>query len=62
MHMGAGTFGVRLLAVLSSLGAAPFALVAHADFAGGGSVTSDCYVVVEGFEIKRSRSVAECRL
>jgi len=49
--MGTATLGARLLAVLSSLGAAVvFAPVAWADFAGGGAAKSDCYVVFEGID------------
>ena len=61
MRMGTATLGARLLAVLSSLGAAVvFAPFAWADFAGGGAATSDCYVVYEGFEITKGANKSEC--
>jgi hypothetical protein len=59
--MGTATRGARLLAVLSSLGAAVvFAPVAWADFAGGGSPKSDCYVVYEGLTINKGKNKSEC--
>jgi len=59
--MGPATFGARLVAVLSSL-AVFFALapVARADFAGGGSSKSDCYIVYEGLNINKGKNKSEC--
>ena len=61
MRMGTATFGARLLAVLSSL-AVVFALapVARADFSGGGSSRSDCYIVYKGFDINKGKNKSEC--
>ena len=59
--MGPATFGARLVAVLSSL-AVLFALapVARADFSGGGSSKSDCYIVYKGFDVNKGKNKSEC--
>ena len=61
MRMGTATLGARLLAVLSSLGAAVvFAPVASADFAGGKAAKSDCYIVYKDLEITSGKNKSEC--
>ena len=61
MRMATATRGARLLAVLSSLGAAVvLAPVAWADFNGGGAAKSDCYVVYEGLTINKGANKSEC--
>jgi hypothetical protein len=53
--------GARLLAVLSSFGAVlVFAPVATAEFAGGGSPKSDCYVVYDDLQITSGKNKSEC--
>jgi hypothetical protein len=59
--MGTATLGARLLAVLSSLGAAVvLAPVAFAHFNGGGAAKSDCYIVYEDLEITSGNNKSEC--
>jgi hypothetical protein len=49
------------MAVLSSFGAAiVFAPVAWADFSGGGSAKSDCYIVYKGINITSGANKSEC--
>src|SRR5262245_49290550 len=61
MRMGTATLGARLLAVLSSCGAAVvFAPVAFADFNGGGAAKSDCYIVYQDPEIRSGNNKSEC--
>jgi hypothetical protein len=53
--------GARLVAVLSSFGAAVvFAPVASAHFNGGGPANSDCYIVYEDLEITKGANKSEC--
>jgi hypothetical protein len=53
--------GARLVAVLSSFGAAVvFAPVASAHFNGGGPAKSDCYIVYDDLEITSGKNKSEC--
>jgi len=61
MRKGTAVLGARLVAVLSSFGAAVvFAPVASAHFNGGGPAKSDCYVVYEDLEINKGANKVEC--
>jgi len=61
MRKGTAVLGARLVAVLSSFGAAVvFAPVASAHFNGGGPAKSDCYVIYDDLEINKGANKVEC--
>ena len=61
MRKGTALLGARLVAVLSSFGAAVvFAPVASAHFNGGGPAKSDCYIVYEDLNITKGANKSEC--
>ena len=61
MRKGTAMLGARLVAVLSSFGAAVvFAPVASAHFNGGGPAKSDCYIIYDDLEITSGKNKSEC--